>query len=628
MRMGFIHMNRAHERSLTIFGWAALAFLFLPTPAQAQGGMTRGGFVILGGTDTVAVEQFERDAETLSGNVFGPNGRRFRYVARLRLDGTIASLESSLDWGWWTNSVMQFTEDTIRLSGNLRGRPQQRDIATGGRTMPMFLVSFALLEQLLRSTRADTDSQAVRVRLLQLEQLDTTSWNVAWPSPDSATVVFPGFGEARIAMLPDGSIASGVIPALRWNATRTAGTLSSSRRAAPRRGELDGALPVTSFDRCNEASGEALMRVELFGNPVMALATADGCWLVASLATTKLGWPGAIALFRRSTGATSLARVLPLEVPAYGLALTHDGSLLMVAAGDRVVFVDLQRLIMGRTDAILGELRDGGRPVRFYLNASSDDRVLFVSDEGAQTITVVDLAKARASGYGATAVVGRIPVGQLPIALTFSSDQRYLYTTSQIAPARLGWAKECPREGSGPKTAEPVNPQGAVLVIDVERAKIDPENAVVAAAPAGCSPVRLVLSPAGDVAYVTARNSDALLAFDTRMLREAPMSSLLGWVPVGSAPVGVAVVDEGARIIVVNSNRFGGPQTKGHYLSVVEAARMSAGAAAVVGTIPADAFPRELTMTPDRRTLLLTNFASATLQLVDWARAVVLPMKR
>jgi hypothetical protein len=590
--------------------------------------MTRGGFVIVSGTDTVAVEQFERDAETLSGSVFGPNGRRFRYVARLRLDGTIASLESSLDWGWWTNSVIQFTGDTIRLSGNLRGRPQQREIATGGRTMPMFLVSFALLEQLLRSTRADTDSQAVRVRLLQLEQLDTTSWNVAWPSPDSATVVFPGFGEARIAILPDGSIASGVIPALRWNATRTAGTLSSSPRAAPRRDERDRVLPVTSFDRCNEATGEALTRVEVPGNPVMARTTPDGCWLVASLATTKLGWPGAIALFRRSTGAVSLARVLPLEVPAYGIALTRDGSLLMVAAGDGVAFVDLQRLIMGRTDAILGELRDGGRPVRFYLNASSDGRVLFVSDEGAQTITVIDLVKARESGFAATAVVGRIPVGQLPIALTFSSDQRYLYTTSQIAPARLGWAKECPQEGSGQKTAEPVNPQGAVLVIDVERAKIDPVNAVVAAAPAGCSPVRLVLSPAGDVAYVTARNSDALLAFDTRKLREAPMSSLLGRVPVGSAPVGVAVVDAGARIVVVNSNRFGGPQTEGHYLSVVEAASMSAGAAAVVGTIPVDAFPRELTATPDKRTLLLTNFASATLQLVDWARAVVLLMKR
>lgn len=616
-------MTKAHERSLTVFGWAALAFLLLPLPAQAQGGMTRGGFVIVSGSDTVAVEQFERDAETLSGDVFGPDGRRFRYAAHLRPDGSIASVESSLDWGWWTSSVIQFTGDTIRLSGNLRGRPQQRAIATDGRAMPMFLVSFALLEQLLRATREDR--QAVPVRLLQLELLDTTSWNVVWPSPDSATVVFPGFGEARIAILPDGGIASGVIPALGWNAARTAGTPASTRRAAPRRGEPDAS---TSFDRCNEATGEALMRVELPGTPVMALTTPDGCWLVASLATTKLGWPGAIVLFRRSIGTVSLTRVLPLEVPAYGIALTRDGSLLMVAAGDGVVFVDLQRLIMGRTDAVLGELREGGRPVRFYLNVSSDDRFLFVSDEAAQTITVADLFKARESGFAATAVVGRIPVGQLPIALTFSLDQRYLYTTSQIAPARLGWAKECPLEGSGPRTAEPVNPQGAVLVVDVERAKLDPVNAVVAAVPAGCSPVRLVLSPDGDVAYVTARNSDALLAFDTRKLREAPMSSLLGRVPVGSAPVGVAVVDEGARIIVANSNRFGGARTEGHHLSVVDAARVSAGAAAVVGTISVGAFPREITLTPDRRTLLLTTFSSSTLHLVDWERAAVLPIKR
>ena len=588
--------------------------------------MTRGGFVIVSGTDTVAVEHFERDAGTLSGGVFGPDGKRFRYVARLLPDGSIASVESSLDWGWWTNSVIQFTGDTIRLSGNLRGRPRQRAIASGGRTMPMFLVSFALFEQLLRSTRAD--SQAVRVRLLQLEQLDTTSWSVVWPSPDSATVVFPGFGEARIAVLPDGSIARGVIPALGWTAARTPGTPAPTRRVAPPRAEPDDVMPLTSFDRCNEATGEALTRVELPGTPVMALTTPDGCWLVASLASTKLGWPGAIVLFSRSIGTVAHMRVLPLEVPAYGIALTRDGSLLMVAAGDGIVFVDLQRLIMGRADAVLGELRDGGRPVRFYLNVSSDDHFLFVSDEAAQTITVVDLFKARESDFAATAVVGRIPVGQLPVALTFSADQRYLYTTSQVAPARFGWVKECPREGSGPETAEPVNPQGAVLVIEVERAKVDPANAVVAAVPAGCSPVRLVLSPDGGVAYVTARNSDALLAFDTRRLREAPMSSLLGRVPVGSAPVGVAVVDEGARIIVANSNRFGGARTEGHELSVVDAARMSAGAAAVVGTISVGAFPREITTTPDRRTLLVTSFSSSTLQLVDLDRAVVVPTER
>lgn len=619
-------MNVAYERSLPIIGWETLAFLLVPILAQAQPAMTRGGFVIVSGTGTVAVEQFERDTETLSGNVYGPDGERFRYAARLRPDGTVASIESSLDWGWWTNSVIEFTGDMIRLSGNLRGRPQQRDIAAAGRTMPMYLVSFALVEQLLRSTRAD--SQAESVRLVQLETLVTTTWNVARPSTDSATVVIPGFGDVRIAMLPDGSIASGVVSALGWTVTRTAGPPPSNRQATLRRGEPGRARSVTGFDRCNEATGKALTHFELPGTPVMALTTGDGCWLVASLATTKLGWPGSIALFRRSAGTVSLARVLPLEMAAYGIALTHDGALLMVAASEGVVFVDLQRLIMGRTDAVLGELRDGGRPVRFYLNVSADDRLLFVSDEGAQTITVVDLVKAKESGFAATAVVGKIPVGQYPTALTFSPDQRYLYTTSAIAPERFGWAKECPREGPAPKAAEPVSPQGAILVVDVERAKSDPANAVVGAVPAGCSPARLVLSPKGEAAYVTARNSDALLVFDTKKLREAPVNTLLGRVPVGTAPVGLAVVDEGARIIVANSNRFGRAQGEGGYLSVVDAARISAGAAAVVGTIPASPFPREITTTPDGRTLLVTNFSSSTLDLMDWERAVVLPTRR
>ncbi|MEX1187133.1 MAG: YncE family protein [Gemmatimonadaceae bacterium] len=601
-------------------------FLLLPATARAQGVITRGGFVIVRGTDTVAVEHFERGAETLAGDVFGPGGERFHYVARLRRDGGIASIESSLDWGWWANSVMRFTADTVRLSGFLRGQPRQREIVTGVPAMPMYLISFALLEQLLRSTRATT--QAVRVPVVQLQQMDTTSWNVVWPTTDSATVVFPGFGEARMAVLPDGSIASGVIPALGWTATRAAETPATTRPAAAlRQGGAERSLPFGSFGRCNEPSREPITRVELPGNPVMALATPDGCWLVASLASTKLGWPGAIALFSRSTGVVSLARLLPLEVPAYGIALTRDGSLLMAAAGDGVVFVDLQRLIMGRTDAVLGELRDGGRPVRFYLNVTSDDGFLFVSDEAAQTITVVDLVKARASHFAATAVVGKIPVGSFPVALTFSADQRYLYTTSQIAPAKLAWAKACRREGTGP-TAEPVNPPGAVLVIDVERAKTDPVNAIVAAAPAGCSPVRLVLSPKGDVAYVTARNSDALLAFDTRKLRENRMGALLAQVPVGPAPVGVAVVDDGARIIVANSNRFAARQTDDQNLTVVDAMRMSAGAAAVLGTISAGAFPRELQTTPDGRTLLLTSFSSSTLQLVDWDRVSLQPIKR
>src|SRR2546428_506600 len=70
------------------------------------------------------------------------------------------------------------------------------------------------------------------------------------------------------------------------------------------------------------------------------------------------------------------------------------------------------------------------------------------TDESTRTISVVDLVKARASGFGGSAVIGQIPVGRAPIALTFSNDHRFLYTTSQIAPPVYGWPSVCTAPGS------------------------------------------------------------------------------------------------------------------------------------------------------------------------------------
>lgn len=47
---------------------------------------------------------------------------------------------------------------------------------------------------------------------------------------------------------------------------------------------------------------------------------------------------------------------------------------------------------------------------------------------------------------------------------------------------------------------------------------------------------------------------------------------------------------------------------------------MNAGEAAKVGSIPTGAFPREMALTPDGRTIFLTNFTSKTLQAIDVAR--------
>jgi DNA-binding beta-propeller fold protein YncE len=274
-------------------------------------------------------------------------------------------------------------------------------------------------------------------------------------------------------------------------------------------------------------------------------------------------------------------------------------------------------MIAGRGEPVIGYLSTGDFPGIVYVNTTADDKFLFVSDEAAQTITVINLARARAEGFKESAIVGKIPVGRAPIALTFSPDGRWLYTTSQIAPASYNWPVECKPEGADPATAQPRFPKGAIIVVDVARAQTDPANSIVARVPAGCSPVRLAIAPTGDRVYVTARNSNALLAFDTAKMRDDAAHALVGTVPVGNSPVGVAVINGGRQVVVTNSNRFSSDRTARQALTVIDAANVAAGAAAIMGNIPAGAFPREFGQTPDGRTLFVANYNSNELQVID-----------
>src|SRR5262245_14831145 len=290
--------------------------------------------------------------------------------------------------------------------------------------------------------------------------------------------------------------------------------------------------------------------------------------------------------------------------------------------------MDPTLLISGSADAILGYLNDSPMAGRMYANVTPDDRWLFLSDESARSISVVDLVKARVTGFDGSSVIGQIPVGRAPIALTFSKDYQFLYTTSQIAPSAYGWPSVCSapttdaaRQGTT-KYAE-----GAILVVDVKRATQDPANAVVGAVAAGCNPVRLVTSPNGDVAYVSARTDNVLLAFDTEKLLADPTHALIGRVPVGDAPVGVAVLDDGSRIAVTNSNRFGNSNAA-QSLTIIDAQKITSGEAAVLGIVSAGVFPRELRVTEDQRTLLLTNFGSKTLAVIDVARLPLEPRRK
>jgi DNA-binding beta-propeller fold protein YncE len=297
------------------------------------------------------------------------------------------------------------------------------------------------------------------------------------------------------------------------------------------------------------------------------------------------------------------------------MALTHDGNTLIVAGTQRIVFVSVPKLIAGGRGAVLGYLDEPGVAGRIYANITRDDRLLFVANEGDHSVSVIDLPKALASRFSPSSIIGKIPTGAAPIAVTLSPDDELLYLTSQVAPASFGWPTVCKREGTTDTSS--VNPQGAIHVVDVRRASTDPAHAVIASVPAGCNVVRLVLSPSGDRVYATARNSNALMVFDAGKLRSDATHALTGRVQVGTAPVGVAVIDSGRKLVVTNSNRFAGSSSDRQMLTVIDASKVTDGERAILGSIPAGAFPREERVTGDGKALIVTNFASKQVEMID-----------
>lgn len=376
---------------------------------------------------------------------------------------------------------------------------------------------------------------------------------------------------------------------------------------------------------CNAPASSPSVTVGLPAHPFAVTQSRDGCWVFVSLKGDDSGRNVSIAILKRGGGHVELSRVVPLESPPTlkdtfaGMVLTHDGKLLIAGVGSAVFFLDVQRMTDGDVNPLLGSIQEERDTNNVYVNVTRDDKLLFVSQEAVRSIAVIDLERARGNGYKAGAILGKIPTGNLPIALTFSPDNKWLYTTSEVALVDWNWPKVCKPEGRDPANLEITNPEGAVIVVDVQKARTDPAHSVAGRVPAGCSPVRLAISPDGGRLYVTARNSNAILAFDTTRLLSDVRNARLATVSVGAAPVPIAVVDRGAKVIAGNSNRFAGANAP-QVLSVMDAARIPEGAAALLGTIPAGAFPRDMSVSGDGHTLFLTNFGSNSLQVIDLGR--------
>jgi DNA-binding beta-propeller fold protein YncE len=239
---------------------------------------------------------------------------------------------------------------------------------------------------------------------------------------------------------------------------------------------------------------------------------------------------------------------------------------------------------------VLGRLDDGASG-QIEAAFSVDDDFLFVTDEDSDQLSVFNVERAVVNGFATSGVaVGRVLVSAGPVGIAVSPDGLWVYVT----------------------TEGPDGGPGFLWLLDAHIASQDPEAAIVSHVGAGCNPVRVALSPTGDMAWVTARASNALIGFSTNDLRTQPSRAIKAVVRVGLEPVGLALYDGGDDAIVANSARFATSEVPQN-LTVVNLDAALAGRGAVAGWIAAGAFPRELAI--DGAYGLVTNYGSKSVEL-------------
>ncbi|HEY1918856.1 MAG TPA: YncE family protein [Streptosporangiaceae bacterium] len=341
------------------------------------------------------------------------------------------------------------------------------------------------------------------------------------------------------------------------------------------------------------------------GSPGMMLGALGGRWAFVSVNSTG---DNSVAVMRLGHGSPQLTRVvsLPATMPdAFGMALTHDGRYLLVAGYSATAVFTVSALESGSGDALAGVLSDA-ETGQFAVAVSPDDQYAYVADESRASggMSVFNLGLALRKGFSAPGVaVGIVPTPPQAVDIAVSPDGTLLYVTAL---------------GTDPTPCS----YGQLLVIDASRADSGADHdAVLAHVPAGCNPARVALSPDGSTAWVTALASNLLLAFSTAGLRSDPAHALRAAVRVGSEPGGLLLADGGRLALVADSARYMPDAADPQSVTVVNTADALAHRPALAGTIPAGAFPRNLSYDQATGQVMVANFNSATVEVFPAPRA-------
>ena len=197
-----------------------LLFGLLPAPAWAQ---DAGGFFVLRGSDTVAVEEFSRGPIELTGTLLrgtsSAAGDRVRYHAVLVDDQSAPLIELTL---WRRDdperasaretSRVIFKDDSVAIDDISSNGLRTLILPTQRAPIPYLNLSIAFLEQATRRAARRGGRDSVPMPFFNLSGGQTVVGSVRRLGADSALVVL-GTVEFRLQVDGQGRILGGTLPA-------------------------------------------------------------------------------------------------------------------------------------------------------------------------------------------------------------------------------------------------------------------------------------------------------------------------------------------------------------------------------------------------------------------------------
>jgi DNA-binding beta-propeller fold protein YncE len=362
------------------------------------------------------------------------------------------------------------------------------------------------------------------------------------------------------------------------------------------------ALPGCVQQPVNGKSTPIINDTKLISNPVpnasshpFAVATTpDGKYTFVTLG-------GALGVLKNGNDLMpTLVHTIVMPGANKGFTFSKDGQDLLVATDGGANAYSVSAAEQGRAQ-LLGKLLTTGGRGAVQDTFSPDGKFLFVTLQSSTGVAVFNYQQAKASGFADNGYIGNVPTGKEPVGIELSPDGKLMYVTSM--------------HKTDPKI-EQVGGIGFVSVIDTQKAETDPAHAVKEKVTAGCNPVRVIISPDGKTAWVTVRESDALLGFDTAKMLSDPKHALVARVDICSNPIGETFAADHTRVVAACSDLDQNIEGKqGLAIVNTKAALEGQNRTAYTGMVLTGGLPRQFTVRGDA--LMVTNYGAGQLLAID-----------